>query len=136
MGQGQAERGRERQKDSERTKYTRCQVVNENCIACRLGYCVQRVPFAHLLLSCVCICMHAHNLCYFQHFTIQFYISLPLNIRSVGFGDGERACERQRKGLTQRERERDRATGMPNAKENEQTNEHKTNTHSVRKRRE
>lgn len=78
-------------------KYTRCQVVNENCIACRSGYCIQRVPFAHLLLSCVfcrrlrrcafccccCFCMcalRAYNLCYSQHFTVQFYISLPLNI--------------------------------------------------------
>lgn len=50
-------------------KYTRCQVVNEKCIACRSG--VQCVPFAHLLLSCACIyvrmhrcALQAHNLCY------------------------------------------------------------------------
>lgn len=53
-------------------KYTRCQVVNENCIACRSRYCIQRVPFAHLLLSCVfrrcrcclfvCVCVWARTI--------------------------------------------------------------------------
>lgn len=72
-----------------------CQVVNENCIACRSGYCVQRVPlltyYCHVFAYVWVCCKRAREPCAHscfttkfilnQHFAIQFYISLPLNVR-------------------------------------------------------
>lgn len=83
----------------------KCQVVNENCIACRSGswmFNVHTVCHVRVCLTCTvcslitvmclailsfclppCHCIlhsRTHNLCNSQRFAIQFYISLPLNI--------------------------------------------------------
>lgn len=73
----------DRAEKRDRKMHCQCQVVNENCIACRSRYCIQRVPFAHLLLSFELHVYARAQFMLYQHCAIQFYISCAIKIYNL-----------------------------------------------------